>query len=100
MTREVRFAMADSSGSTTAFGRLLRFWRGVFGRTQEDWALELDASPRHISRLENGRVQPSKAMVERIAASLALGERDTGHLLHAAGYVSLARPRARRADDA
>ncbi len=88
MTREVRFAMADSSSSTTAFGRLLRFWRGVFGRTQEDWALELDASPRHISRLENGRVQPSKAMVERIAASLALGERDTGHLLHAAGYVS------------
>lgn len=80
--------MTDPSSTTTAFGRLLRFWRGVFRRTQEDLALELDSSPRHISRLENGRVQPSKAMVERIAECLELGERDTVHLLHAAGFTS------------
>ncbi len=80
--------MTGSPSTTTAFGRLLRFWRGVFQRTQEDLALELDSSPRHISRLENGRVQPSKSMVERIAGSLELGARDTAHLLHAAGYTS------------
>ncbi len=88
MTREVRLAMNDASSTPTAFGRLLRFWRGVFGRTQEDLAHELDSSPRHISRLENGRVQPSREMVERIAGCLELGDRDTAHLLHAAGYTS------------
>lgn len=80
--------MTDPSSTTTAFGRLLRFWRSVLRRTQEDLALELDSSPRHVSRLENGRVQPSKVMVERIAKCLELGERDTVHLLHAAGFTS------------
>ena len=71
----------------TAFGRLLRFWRKSFGRSQEELALDLDASPRHISRLENGRVLPSVEMVQRIAATLGLGRRDTIHLLSAAGHT-------------
>ncbi|MEO0601531.1 MAG: helix-turn-helix domain-containing protein [Myxococcota bacterium] len=69
------------------FGRLLRFWRGVFGVSQEALAMELASSTRHISRLENSRVRPSQRMVERIAAHLDLGERDTHQLLWAAGYA-------------
>ncbi len=74
------------------FGRLLRFWRGVFGVSQEALAHELASSTRHISRLENGRVRPSQRMVERIAQHLELGERDTHQLLWAAGYATESEP--------
>ena len=73
------------------FGRLLKFWRGVHQLNQEELAHRLASSPRHISRLENGRVQPSKAMVEGIARELALGERDSNHLLIAAGFNPVVR---------
>ena len=43
-----------------AFGRLLRFWRQVRKRSQEDVALEIDSSIRHISFLENGKSLPSR----------------------------------------
>ncbi|MDJ0853125.1 MAG: helix-turn-helix transcriptional regulator [Myxococcota bacterium] len=70
--------MSDASSATTAFGRLLRFWRGVFQRTQEDLALELDSSPRHISRLENGRVQPSRLGVYTPSGSPTAEEANHG----------------------
>ncbi len=79
--------MGADASDATAFGRLLRFWRTTFGKSQEELALELDSSPRHISRLENGRVLPSQAMVARIATTLGLGRRDTAHLLFAAGHT-------------
>ncbi len=90
MTREVRSTLGPPDA--TAFGRLLRFWRGVFRESQEDLAFALDSSPRHISRLENGRVQPSRALVERIASHWKLGARDTAHLLLAAGHPPAPRP--------
>jgi len=73
------------------FGRLLKFWRGVHGQSQEKLADALDSSPRHISRLENGRVHPSQAMVQGIARALSLGERDTCHLMISAGYMPAAK---------
>jgi len=74
------------------FGRLLRFWRGVFGASQEALAMDLASSTRHISRLENGRVRPSQRMVERIARHFGLGERDAHQLLWAAGYAPESEP--------
>ncbi|WP_217495177.1 helix-turn-helix domain-containing protein [Salinimonas lutimaris] len=76
-----------SEPATSAFGRLLRFWRQVQQKNQEDLAYSIESSPRHISRLENGHVQPSQEMVLKIAGSLALKERDTNHLLIAAGFT-------------
>lgn len=76
-----------SEPATSAFGRLLRFWRQVQQKNQEDLAYSIESSPRHISRLENGHVQPSQEMVLKIASSLALKERDTNHLLIAAGFT-------------
>ncbi len=46
--------------SDGAFGRLLRFWRQLRKRSQEDVALEIDSSIRHISFLENGKSLPSR----------------------------------------
>lgn len=75
------------SRATTAFGRLLRFWRTEFGKSQEALAFEIESSPRHVSRLETGRVLPSEQMVRQIAARLGLGERDTASLLWSAGLT-------------
>ena len=69
------------------FGRLLRFWREVFGISQERLALDLQSSTRHISRLENGLVQPSRAMVTKLSSYFELGERDASQLAFAAGYA-------------
>lgn len=75
-----------------AFGRLLKFWRGVHRVSQESLALSLDSSTRHISFLENGKSYPSKEMVEKIANVLSLGSRDTSQLSISAGYVPPAKP--------
>ncbi|MEM1110969.1 MAG: helix-turn-helix transcriptional regulator [Pseudomonadota bacterium] len=72
--------------SAPPFGRLLKFWRGIRGLSQEELAHRLDSTARHISRLENGHVHPSKVMVEGITRVFALGERDSNNLLMAAGF--------------
>lgn len=69
------------------FGKLLKFWRSVHGLSQENLALDLGSSPRHISFLENGKTHPSKDMVLKLASQLSLGIRDTRHLLASAGYT-------------
>ena len=89
------FGQNDSDGGAVPpFARLLKFWRGVYRLSQEELAHRLDSSPRHISRLENGRVHPSKAMVESISSKLSMGERDSSHLLIAAGFS----PRFKKVD--
>jgi len=69
-----------------AFGRLLRYWRQVRKRSQEDVALEIDSSIKHISFLENGRSLPSREIILRLAAYLGLSGRETNNLLAAANY--------------
>ena len=71
----------------TSLGRLVRFWRSTFDLSQEELALELDSSTRHISRLETGRVHPSREVVLKIAAYFGLKRRDTSNLLIAGGYI-------------
>ena len=70
------------------FGNLLKFWRAVYGLSQETLAYAIDSSPRHISRMENGHVHPSMEMVNKLAHKLGLLERDTHHLLIAAGFIT------------
>lgn len=79
--------MTDSSPELT-FGRFLKFWRTVYGLSQEQLAARLDSSPRHISRLENGNSRPSQTLILELARVLDLGQRDSNHLLIAAGYAS------------
>ena len=70
-----------------AFARFLKFWRGVHSLSQEQLAGYISSSPHHISRLENGSSRPSQSIAMDIALALRLGQRDTNHLLIAAGFL-------------
>jgi transcriptional regulator with XRE-family HTH domain len=67
----------------TGVGPLLREWRRR--RSQLELALDAGVSARHISFLETGRSNPSRAMVIDLAANLELPLRDRNELLIAAG---------------
>lgn len=79
----------SDSAPELAFGRFLKFWRGVFSLSQEELAFRLNSSPRHISRLENGSSRPSESMVLEICKALELGQRDSNHLLVSAGFTPI-----------
>ena len=76
------------------FGRLLRQWRQQRQRSQLTLALQADVSTRHLSWLETGRAQPSRAMVLRLAEQLDVPLRDRNVLLVAAGFSPLYAERA------
>ena len=68
-------------------GALLREWRQGRRLSQLALALEADVSARHLSYVENGRAQPSREMVGRLAEALKIPLRDRNDLLVAAGYA-------------
>ena len=73
------------------FGPLLRHWRLHRRLTQMALALEAEVSPRHLSWLEAGKSQPSRAMVLRLADRLDVPLRERNAWLRAAGYAALYR---------
>ncbi|QIL88576.1 helix-turn-helix domain-containing protein [Microbulbifer sp. SH-1] len=77
-----------TSTNNCAFGNLTRFWRNLRGITQEELALSLGFSTRHISFVETGKSQPSEELVDAFATKLKLGERDRCYLRLSAGYLS------------
>jgi transcriptional regulator with XRE-family HTH domain len=68
------------------FPALLKFWRGRRGLSQLDLALAAGVSARHVSFLETGRAQPSREMVLRLGAALAVPLRDQDAMLRAGGF--------------
>lgn len=72
---------------TVPVGAQLRAWRGRRRLSQLDLALDADISARHLSFLETGRSQPSRAMLLRLAERLAIPARDRNLLLVAAGFA-------------
>jgi transcriptional regulator with XRE-family HTH domain len=68
-------------------GPLLRRWRGQRRLSQMELALEAEVSTRHLSFVETGRAQPSRAMVVRLAEHLDVPLRERNELLLAAGYA-------------
>ncbi len=73
--------------SPGAFGRLLRYWRQVRRLSQEDVALEIESSIKHISFLENGRSLPSRDIALKLAQFFRLNSWETNYLLAAAGMA-------------
>jgi len=69
-------------------GHLLRFWRQLKRISQMDLALDTGISPRHLSFVETGRSQPSRALVVKLAQALKLPLRHQNALLKAAGYAA------------
>ncbi len=69
------------------FCTLLREWRRARGLSQLELALEADVSARHLSFLESGRAQPSRAMTMQLAQALLLPRAATNALLASAGFA-------------
>ena len=90
-SRAPRIEAAGANGS--AFGRLLRDWRGRRGFSQLDLALAARTTQRHLSFIESGRATPSRAMILRLAATMSLPLRQQNALMLAAGYAPVWRER-------
>ncbi|MBV2366880.1 helix-turn-helix domain-containing protein [Streptomonospora nanhaiensis] len=68
-------------------GALLKEWRRRRRISQLDLALAAGTSARHLSYVETGRSQPSRAVLLRLAEALEIPLRERNTLLVAAGYA-------------
>lgn len=71
----------------TTAGAMLRGWRTRRRRSQLDLALEANVSTRHLSCVETGKAQASRALLLDLAARLEVPLRERNALLLAAGYA-------------
>lgn len=71
------------------FGEQLREWRQRRHLSQLDLASEVEMSTRHLSFVETGRSQPSRALVLRLAERLSVPLRERNALLVAAGFAPM-----------
>ena len=76
-------------GAGHPLGDLLRQWRARRGRSQLDLSAHLGVSQRHLSFIESGRSDPSRALVLALAQALDVPLRDRNALLLAAGYAPM-----------
>lgn len=68
-------------------GDLLRDWRLRRRYSQLALACDAEISPKHLSFIESGRAQPSRAMVIHLAERLDVPLRERNRLLLAAGFA-------------
>lgn len=66
---------------------MLKDWRQRRGRSQENLALQVGVSTRHLSFVETGRAKPSPEVLLALAAGLDVPLRERNTLLLAAGYA-------------
>src|SRR5215471_19219881 len=89
----------EAASNASAFGRLLKDWRGRRGFSQLDLAGAARTTQRHLSFIESGRAKPSRAMILRLAATMSLPLRQQNALMLAAGYAPVWRERDLSAPD-
>jgi transcriptional regulator with XRE-family HTH domain len=77
----------SATPSSPAFGTELRRWRRLRRVSQLELANRAGTTQRHLSFMEQGRSQPGRAIVLRLAESLRLTLRERNALLFAAGYA-------------
>lgn len=65
----------------------MKDWRKLRRFSQLDLSLEAEMSARHLSFLESGRSNPSRAMVLRLSEALQLPRPAANQALHAAGFA-------------
>lgn len=68
-------------------GRLIAQWRRARRMSQMDLSGESGVSTRHLSFVESGRARPSRELVLRLSAALAVPRRERNDLLLAAGFA-------------
>lgn len=81
------------AADASSFPSLLKTWRGKRRLSQLELALEAGVSQRHISFLESGRAQPSRAMILQLSETLSVPLRERNDWLVAAGFAPLFRTR-------
>lgn len=79
--------LRDSFVQPAHAGLLLREWRAARHMSQLELALRAGISARHLSYVENGRSQPGRKIVARLADVLEMPLRERNALLMAAGYA-------------
>jgi transcriptional regulator with XRE-family HTH domain len=62
----------EAAPNGSALGRLLKNWRARRGLSQLGLAVAARTTRRHLSFIESGRAMPSRDMVLRLGATLAL----------------------------
>src|SRR5215813_10761508 len=92
-------AAQKAASNASAFGRLLKDWRGRRGFSQLDLAVAARTTQRHLSFVESGRAKPSREMILRLAATMSLSLRQQNALMLAAGYAPIWRERDLSAPD-
>lgn len=68
-------------------GRLLQHWRAERRMSQLALATEAGVTPRHVSFVESGRANPSRAMVLKLVRALDVPLRERNQVLLAAGFA-------------
>jgi len=80
---------STAAAISTSFGGLLKDWRNHRRISQLHLSTQSGISQRHISFLETGRSNPSRAMVLALADSLDIPLRERNTLLQCAGYSAI-----------
>jgi transcriptional regulator with XRE-family HTH domain len=80
--------MADA---TTSTGPQIRAWRQMRGLSQFELASRAGFSVRHVSFIETGRANPSRAATLALSQVLGLPLREQNRLLEAAGFARVFR---------
>jgi transcriptional regulator with XRE-family HTH domain len=81
--------MTSAVNARKSFGEQIREWRQRRHLSQMDLAGQAGMSTRHLSFLETGRSQPSRAMLMRLAERLSVPLRERNALLIAAGFAPM-----------
>ena len=76
-----------SLSTTGELGRLLKAWRGMRNKSQEELSFDTGISQRHLSYIESGRSSPSRHTLMVVADGLDMPFRERNQLLLAAGYA-------------
>jgi transcriptional regulator with XRE-family HTH domain len=79
--------MAMTKPGRSAFGALLKTWRGMRGLSQLELSLRVETTTRHLSYLENGKSRPGRELVLRLGDALDLPLRSRNELLVVAGLA-------------
>lgn len=70
-------------------GRLLRHWRSLRGKSQNELSLDTEISQRHLSFIESGRSVPSRQTLVTLAQALDIPLRERNPLFLAAGFAPM-----------
>jgi transcriptional regulator with XRE-family HTH domain len=72
---------------SNTFGRMLKYCRGLGGKSQLELALDAGVSARHLSFLESGRAEPGRDVVAKLAEALDISDIARNALFAAAGFL-------------